>query len=178
MFRRWAETRAYRKTMQLGISELRRAARTANTLEKLQALDNAEQKLKDARWLSPDEDKQRFDAGLTEIERSRKRTLADAIPAVQRLLDAAEQGVADSGELLRAAGILLSFLNHYLPDDSHVELLFGHFLQLGGKQPPYVAVRPLSEGYHRPEGAGCGAALILALLLSFLPLAVLWRLLL
>ena len=46
MFRRWAETRMYRKTMRLAVGELRRAARTANALAKLHALDNAEQKLK------------------------------------------------------------------------------------------------------------------------------------
>jgi len=178
MFRRWAETRMYRKTMQLGIAELRRAARTPNTLEKLQALDNAEQKFKDAQWLSPDEDKQRFEAGLAEIERSRKRTLEDALPAVKRLLDVAEQGIADSAEMLPAAGALLSFLNHYLPEDPRIDALFGRFLQLGGKQPPYTPVRPLSATYHRPAGTGCGAILTLALSLSFLPLAILWRLLL
>jgi len=177
MFRRWAETRMFRKTMRLAVSELRRAARTANALEKLQALDNAEQKLKDARWLSPAEDQGRFDAGLGEIERSRKRTLDEAVPAVERLLEAAGKGVVDSAELLRAAGRLLSFLNHYLPEDSRVELLSGQFVQMGGEQPPYTPVHPLSEAYHRPEaGAGCGAAIILILLLTALCIAALHRL--
>ena len=49
MFRRWAEDRMYRRTMQLAVSELRRAARTSNALEKLQALDIAEQKLLETR---------------------------------------------------------------------------------------------------------------------------------
>ena len=177
MFRRWAETRMFRKTMRLAVGELRRAARTANALEKLQALDNAEQKLKDAQWLSPGEDAHRFDAGLGEIERSRKRTLEEAIPAVERLLKAAGEGVADSAELLRAAGQLLSFLNHYLPDNSRVELLSGQFVQMGGEQPPYTPVRPLSEAYHRPEaGAGCGATIGLFLLLTALCITALHRL--
>lgn len=177
MFRRWAETRMYRKTMRLAVGELRRAARTANALEKLQALDNAEQKLKDARWLSPAEDQGRFDAGLGEIERSRKRTLEEAIPAVERLLEAAGKGVVDSAELLRAAGQLLSFLNHYLPDDSRVELLSGRFVQMGGEQPPHTPVHPLSEAYRRPKaGAGCGAAIGLFLLLTVLSITALHRL--
>ena len=178
MFRRWAETRLYRKTMQLAVRELRRAARTANTLEKLHALDSAEQKLKDAQWLSPGEDERRFDAGLAEIERSRKRTLEEAIPAVERLLGTASDGVADSAELLRAAGLLLSFLNHYLPEDSSVELLSARFLQTGMAQPPYTPMRPLSEAYHRPEaGAGCGAVIGLFLLLTVLCITALQRLL-
>lgn len=177
MFRRWAETRLYSKTMRLAVSELRRAARTANALEKLQALDNAEQKLKDAQWLSPAEDQGRFEAGLGEIERSRKRTLDEAIPAVERLLDAAGKGVVDSTEVLRPAGQLLSFLNHYLPEDSRVEILSGQLVQMGGEQPPYVPVRPLSEIYHRPEaGAGCGAAICLVLLLTAFGIGVLHRL--
>jgi len=177
MFRRWAETRMYRKTMRLAVSELRRAARTANALEKLHALDNAGQKLKDAQWLSPAEDQGRFDAGLGEVERSRKRTLDEAVPAVERLIEAAGEGVADPAELLKAAGQLLSFLNHYLPDDSRVELLSGQFVQMGGEQPPYTPVRPLSEAYHRPEaGAGCGAAIGLFLLLTVLCVLALHRL--
>ena len=177
MFRRWAETRMYRKTMRLAISELRRAARTANALEKLQALDNAEQKLKDARWLSPGEDAGRFEAGLGEIERSRKRTLEEAIAGLEQSLEAAGKGAPDSAELLRAAGQLLSFLNHYLPDDSRVELLSGQLVQMGGEQPPYTPVRPLSEAYHRPEpGAGCGAAVGLLLLLTALGITALRRL--
>ena len=177
MFRRWAETRMYRKTMRLAVGELRRAARTANALEKLRALDNAEQKLKDAQWLSPAEDQSRFDAGLGEIGRSRKRTLEEAIPAVERLLEAAGKGVVDSAELLRAAGQLLSFLNHYLPDDSRVEPLSGRLVQMGCEQTPYTPVRPLSEAYHRPEaGAGCGAAIGLFLLLTVLGITALHRL--
>jgi len=167
MFRRWAETRMFRKTMRLAVSELRRAARTANALEKLQALDNAEQKLKDALWLSPSEDQGRFEAGLAEIARSRTRTLAEAIPAVERLLEAVGKGVGDSEELLRAAGQLLSFLNHYLPDDPNVERASAQFVQKGGEQPAYTPVRPLSDVYHRPEaGAGCGAVITVFLLLT------------
>jgi len=51
MFRRLAEARMYRKTMQIAVAELRRAARTANVLEKVEALEVAEQKLRDAQWL-------------------------------------------------------------------------------------------------------------------------------
>ncbi|MCJ7751463.1 MAG: hypothetical protein MUQ65_10275, partial [Armatimonadetes bacterium] len=134
-------------------------------LEKLQALDNAEQKLKDAQWLSPDEDQGRFGAGLGEIERSRKRTLEEAFPAVERLLEAAGKGVVDLAELLRAAGQLLSFLNHYRPDDPRIEALTGKLLQSGGKQPPYEPVRPLAEMYDRSGGVtGCGLLLVLLFL--------------
>ncbi len=167
MLRRWAETRMYRRTMQLAVSELRRAARTANALEKLHALENAEQKLKDAQWLSPEEDRHRFEAGLAEIQRSRERTLQEAVAAVERLLEAAEKGLADSSDLLKASGQLLSFLNHYLPEDPKVELLSGRFLQLGGEQPPYVPVPAIAEMYRRPEsGPGCGA--MIGFLLAFL----------
>ncbi|MCJ7750022.1 MAG: hypothetical protein MUQ65_02845, partial [Armatimonadetes bacterium] len=109
--------------------------------------------------------------------RSRKRTLDEAIPAIERLLEAAGKGVVDLAELLRAAGQLLSFLNHYLPEDSRVELLSGQFVQMGGEQPPYTPVRPLSQAYHRPEArTGCGAAIGLFLLLTALSITALHRL--
>lgn len=167
MFRRWAEGRLYRRSMQLAIGELRRAARTPNVLEKLHALDMAEQKLKDAQWLSPQKDQQRFEAGLGEIERSRGQTLKQAIISVNRLVESAGEEAADRAEMLEAAGQLLSFLNHYLPDDSAVELATARLRELGGEQPAYSPVPPLSEMYHRPErGVGCGAAIgLMALLL-------------
>jgi hypothetical protein len=170
MFRRWAEARMYRKTVQLAVSELRRAARTPNALEKLEALETAEQKLKDALWLCPEESKERFEAGLAEIQRSRDRSLKQALPAVERLLDAAESGVGYPDAILQPAGRLLAILNHYLPDDAQVDLLSSRLRQLGGKQPPYRPVAPLAEMYHRPEGgAGCGALIggvVLLLLLT------------
>ena len=67
MFRRWAENRMYRRSMQLAVMELRRAARASNLLEKLGALEVAEQKLRDAQWLSPGQDKKRFEAGLKKL---------------------------------------------------------------------------------------------------------------
>lgn len=70
MFRRWAETRLYRKTMHVAVAQLRRAARTPNVLEKLAALDLAEQKLRDARWLTRDEDGQRLDGHLSDACRA------------------------------------------------------------------------------------------------------------
>ncbi|GEM_PF-1994601 len=167
MFRRWAETRLYSKTMQLAVAELRRAARTSNALEKLASLDVAEQKLRDVLWLRPEARSPRFEDGLAEIARRRQSCLHEqAIPAVARLLEAAERGLADRDTLLQAAGSLLAFLYHYLPDEPQVEQLGARFRTLGGKQPPYQPVRPLSEMYRRPEGgAGCGA-LIGGLLLA------------
>ncbi len=167
MFRRWAETRLYRRSMQLAIRELRRAARTPNVLEKLHALDTAEQKLKDAQWLSPHEDQQRFEAGLSEIERSRDQTLKQAIISVNRLLESVGEEAAERADMLEPAGQLLAFLNHYLPEDPAVELATARLRELGGEQAAYSPVPPLSEMYHRPErGVGCGAAIgLIALLL-------------
>ncbi len=167
MFRRWAETRLYRRSMQLAVGELRRAARTPNVLEKLHALDTAEQKLKDAQWLSSHEDKHRFQTGLAEIERSRHQTLKQAIISVNRLLESAGEEAADSAEMLKAAGQLLSFLNYYLPDDSAVELATARLRELGGEHPAYSPVPALSEMYHRPKrGVGCGTAIGLIALLA------------
>jgi hypothetical protein len=151
--------------MQIAVSEMRRAARTPNVLEKLQALEMAGQKLKDAQWLSPDENAERFQTGVTEIGRSRERTLEEAVSATERLLEAAERGAAERDDLLRAAGQMLAFLNHYLPEDARVEVLSGRFLQLGGVQPSYKPVKPLAEMYDRSQGvSGCGV-LLLALML-------------
>ncbi len=174
MFQRWAETRLYRKTMQLAIAELRRAARTPNVLEKLACLDIAEQKLKDAQWLSPEDDRKRFETGLAELGRSRAQTLEQALVAADRLLTAAEGDPAAPAETLPAAGSILSFLNHYLPEDARVEILNARLLRLGGQQPPYAAPTPLSDMYLRPAGtAGCGSAiglLVLAFALALLRL--------
>jgi hypothetical protein len=168
MFRRWAENRMYRRTMQLAIGELRRAARARDLLEKLQALDVAEQKLRDAQWLSPDRDKHRFETGLTQIDQSRTQALKQAVLAVNRLLDSVEQDSAERAEMLRAAGLLLSFLNHYLPADPEVEAASGRLIELGGEQPAYTPVPALSDMYHRPDqGAGCGAVIgLMALLIA------------
>lgn len=164
MFQRWAEARLYRRTMQIAVAELRRAARTANTLEKLQALEVAEQKLRDAQWLSPETDRARFETGLAEIQRSRKQTLEQALPAAERLLEAAEKGIGDREEMLLAAGRLLALLNHYLPEDPRIEPLNARFLGLGGKQQAYVPIPPLSEMYHQPASAvGCGTLIGLLL---------------
>ena len=160
MFQRWGEARLYRKTMQIAVAELRRAARTANALEKLESLDIAEQKLHDAQWLSPDQDKARFEAGLGEIHHSRTKTLEGAITAVERLLDGAEEGRAERSEMVAAAGRILSYLNHYLPEDPRVDALSGRLLRLGGAQPAYTPVTPLSEMYARPDpSVGCGATI-------------------
>lgn len=176
MFRRWAETRLYRKTMQMAVSELRRAARTSNALEKLEALETAEQKLKDAAWLSEEESGERFEAGLKEIERSRGRALRkQAIPAVERLLEAAEKGIADRKVMLEPAGRLLAYLYHYVPDDDKLQELSARFRELGGEQPPYRPVRPLSETYRRPEGgAGCGALIGGVVVLLLVAWLVIW----
>jgi len=166
MFRRWAEGRMYRRTVQIAVVELRRAARTSNVIEKLRSLELAEQKFKDALWLRPEASGDRFAAGLGEIERSHHRTLVEqALPAAERLLDAAEERPAERDEMLRAAGELFSFLDHYLPEDDRVDALSARFRQLDGTRPPYRPITPLSEIYHRPAGgAGC-ATLIGGLLM-------------
>ena len=151
--------------MQIAVAELRRAARTANVLEKLEALDIAEQKLRDAEWLSPAQDRARFEAGLSEIARSRAQTLEQAITGVERLLEAAERKLADPAAMLAPTGRLLALLNHYLPEDPRVEVLNGRLLELGGTPGPYTPVTPLSEMYVRPDAAtGCGAATVLFML--------------
>ncbi len=155
--------------MQVAIAQLRRAARTANALEKLEALEMAEQKLRDAQWLSPETDPEQFCLGLTEIGQSRERVLKQAITAINRLLEVAEKGLGDSAEMLAAAARLLSFLNHYLPEDPRVEELNARFLKLGGKQEPYVAVPALADMYQRPApGIGCGSLIGLLLVLLML----------
>jgi hypothetical protein len=160
MFRRWGEARMYRKTLQIAVAELRRAARTPNALDKLQALEVAEQKLRDALWLSPEDAKERFEGGLAEIQRSREKTLKDAALAVRRLLDTAKAGIGQREVMLAAAGHLLCFLNHYQPEDSDVEVLSARFRELGGQQVEYRPITPLSEIYHRPAaGMGCGSAI-------------------
>jgi len=152
MFRRWAEERLYKKTMQLAVAELRRAARTSNALEKLHSLEVAEQRLKDAAWLKPDRVIEKYKVGIQEIERSRMKALQDqARPAIDRLLDAVEKGVGEREVMLEAVGLLLAFLHHYLPDDPDVQAHSARFRQFGGKQQPYVPIQPLSEIYHRPE---------------------------
>jgi len=161
VFQRWAEGRLYRKTMQLAVAALRRAARTANVLQKLEALDIAEQKLRDAEWLSPTQDRQRFEAGVGEITRSRAQTLEQAVTATERLLGAVEEKLADPAAMLAPASRLLAFLNHYLPEDRRVELLNAGLLRLGGRSVPYAPVPSLKEIYHRPDVAvGCGALLL------------------
>lgn len=160
----------YRRSMQVAVSELRRAARTSNALEKLEALELAEQKLRDAQWLRGAEEDERFEAGLAEIARSRRETLKQAVTAVQRLLDAAESGVAQQSEVLEAAGRLLALLNHHLPDDARVEELSARFRGLGGQQPPYRPPKPLWELYHRQAaGIGCGG-----LVGGLVAVAVIW----
>jgi len=140
--------------MQLAISHLRRAARTANALEKLHCLEVAEQKLKDAAWLRPEAVSDEFQAGLQEIQRSRVKTLQEqALPAIRRLLEAAEENAQERMAILEAAGQLLSFLNYYLPEEPEAQVLSARFRELGGKQPPYQPIRPLSEMYHRPPDA-------------------------
>jgi len=173
VLRRWAERRLYRRTMQIAVSELRRASRTPNALEKLEALEVAEQKLRDAAWLDPEARQDRFLAGLTEIAKSRLRTLQEqAIPAVARLLDAAQTGAVDRAPMLDAAARLLSYLYHYIPDEPAVQELSARFRQLGGVQRPYQAVTPLSEMYRRPPaGAGCTlvvVGLVAALLITLI----------
>jgi hypothetical protein len=170
MFQRWAEERLYRRTMQLAVAELRRAARAANLLEKLQALDTAEQKLKDAAWLRPEAASERFQAGLGEIARSRLKALSEQAPAaVERLLEAAQRNIGDQAVMLEAAGALLTFLFHYLPEDARAQALSARFRELGGKQPPYQPVPPLAEIYHRPHGGlGCGGLIAGLILIAAL----------
>jgi hypothetical protein len=151
-FRRWAEERIYKKTMQIAVSELRRAARTANPLEKLASLDIAEQKLKDAAWLRPDRVADEYRVGLQQIEQSRLKTLREqAGSAITRLLGTAERDGATKALVLEAAAHLLAFMYHYLPDEPEVESLGARFRELGGKQQAYRQIRPLSEFYHRVE---------------------------
>ena len=100
MLRRWGEARMYRRTLQIAVAELRNAARTPNALEKLRSLEIAEQKLKDALWLSPTDAKERFESGVEEIGRSRERTLDDSVLAVGRLLDAAQANIGERGVML------------------------------------------------------------------------------
>jgi hypothetical protein len=157
----------YRRTLQIAVAELRNAARTPNALEKLRSLEIAEQKLRDALWLSPKDAKERFESGVEEIGRSRERTLNDSALGVGRLLDAAQANIGERGVMLEAAGELLSFLNHYRPDDSDVEVLSARFRELGGKQVEYRPVTPLSEMYHRPPaGMGCGSVILGAIALA------------
>jgi len=181
MFRRWAETRLYRKTMNVAVAQLRRAARTPNVLEKLAALDLAEQKLRDARWLTRDEDGQRLETGVGEIARSRAQTLEQAVGVAERLLEAAEGKLAEPAAMLRPAGRILSFLNHYLPQDARVEVLNARLLRLGGAQPPYTPAPALSEMYRRPAAtvglpagrqAGCGSLIGLLALAAVVGAAV------
>ena len=169
MFRRWAEARMYRRTVQIAVAELRRAARASDVLEKLRSLAVAEQKLEDALWLRPEKAGERFPDGLREIRRSRERTLvADALPAMDRLLAGAEKGAPEREEMLRAAGELLALLDHYLPEDERVAVLDARFRQLGGEHPSYQRIMPLSELYHRPaEGAGCMVLLCGVLVAAF-----------
>jgi hypothetical protein len=156
--------------MQIAVSELRRAARTANALEKLRALEVAEQKLNDSVWLRPEASTDQFQAGLQELRRSRMSTLREqAVPAVERLLEAVEKGLGEREMMLAPAGELLALLYHYLPDEPEVQTLSARFRQLGGKQAPYQPITPLSEMYHRPaHGIGCatlmGGLIILAVL--------------
>ncbi len=161
MFRAWAENRMYRNTMRLAVQALREAARTANALDKLRLLDLAEQKLRDANWLRPEVGKEPRELGLEEIVRNRQATLRQqAMPAVGRLLEAAEKGAAEKGELLKAAGALLAFLYHYLPEEAEGQALGARFRGLGGEQPAYRRMPALADQYHRPEGgAGCGAVI-------------------
>jgi hypothetical protein len=155
VFRRWAEERIYRKTMQIAVAELRRASRTANALEKLASLDIAEQKLKDAAWLRPERVADEYRVGLQQIEQSRLKTLREqAGPAVARLLDAAEGDGATKALQLEAAAHLLASMYHYLPNEPEVESLGARFRELGGKQQAYQQIKPLSEFYHRVEDRG------------------------
>ncbi|MCJ7822690.1 MAG: hypothetical protein MUQ26_06395, partial [Armatimonadetes bacterium] len=173
VLRRWAEARMYRKTVQIAVAELRRASRASNVLEKLHSLDLAERKLKDALWLRPEATSDRFATGLQQIQQSRASTLAEqALPGVERLLEEAEKGGAESEQMLRAAGDILAFLDHYLEDDDRVDALSARLRGLGGERPPYQPVAPLSQIYRRPPaGAGCGAligGLLVGLLVGLL----------
>lgn len=170
MIRRWAEGRMYRRSLQLATGLLRQAARTANVLEKVEALEQAEQKLEDARWLFPEQAGEEFEAGLATIRKSREEALEKhAPPAVERLLTSAEAGGEEREAALAAAGRLLALLSHYRPEDLQTQELSARFRALGVEQPPYRPVRRLCETYHRPTAAtGCGSvicALALGLLL-------------
>lgn len=174
MLRRWAEARMYRKTVQIAVAELRRAARASNVLEKLHSLDLAERKLKDALWLRPEATSDRFATGLQQIQQSRASMLTEqALPGVERLLEEAGKGGPESEQMLRAAGDILAFLDHYLEDDERVDALSARLRGLGGERAPYEPVTRLSQIYHRPVGgAGCGA-LIGGLLVGLLIAVVL-----
>lgn len=168
MLHRWAEGRMYRRTVEVAVAELRRAARSSNVVEKLRALEVAEQKFKDALWLRPEASADHFETGLREIERSRGRMLVkEGLPAVERLLGAAEEGAGEREEMVSAAGELLSFLDHYLPDDERVDVLSARLRELGGERPPYRPVRPLCSIYHRGgAGSGCGTAIGVVLMVG------------
>jgi hypothetical protein len=164
----------YRKTVQIAVAELRRAARASNVLEKLHSLDLAERKLKDALWLRPEATSDRFATGLQQIQQSRASMLTEqALPGAERLLEEAGKGGPESEQMLRAAGDILAFLDHYLEDDERVDALSARLRGLGGERAPYEPVTPLSQIYHRPAGgAGCGA-LIGGLLVGLLIAVVL-----
>jgi len=173
MIRRWAERRMYRRSLQLAAGLLRRAARTANVLEKIEALEQAEQKVKDASWLFPEEAGEEFETTLSTLRKSREEALEKhAPPAAARLLTAAEAGGEEAEAALQAAGRLLARLSHYRPEDLQTQELSARFRALGGERPPYRPVPALSESYHRPSAAaGCGSlvcALVLGLLLVWL----------
>ena len=173
MIQRWAERRMYRRSLQLATGLLRQAARTGNLLEKIEALEQAEQKLKDACWLFPEEAGEEFEATLSTLRKSREEALEKhAPPAVERLLTAAEAGGEEAEAALQAAGRLLALLCHYRPEDVQSQELSARFHALGGERPPYRPVPPLSESYHRPSAAaGCVflvGALMLILLLAWL----------
>lgn len=175
MFRRWAEGRMYRQSLRLAVMELRRAARTANALEKLRSLEVAEQKLRDAAWLRPDVAGDRFETVAKEVSRSRRQALRElALPAVGRLLEAAEQGMGERASLLAPAGELLAYLQRYLPEEPAVVAQAARYRELGGEPRPYQPVRPLSEMYHRPPG-GTGCLLVVAGGLALAALALLAR---
>jgi hypothetical protein len=162
MFRRWAEARMYRRTVQIAVSALRGASRAADAREKLKLLDLAEQKLKDALWLDPEASQDGFQTGLEEIQRSRRDTLSNqALPAVERLLDAAGADPGEPNAFLRPAGELLAFVSHYAPEEADVQVLSARFRELGGQQPPYQPIKPLSEQYRRSSaGIGCAVFLV------------------
>lgn len=164
MFHRWAETKLYRRAMKVAVRELRRAARATNVLEKLEALEVVEQRLKDAQWLSREDGGDRFSAGLAEVQHSREQTLHQAAEVVTRLFEGAGSEAGDKEGVLAAAAAILVFLNHYQADDPVVEALTGRLLDLGGKPRSYHRITPLSEVY-QPPAAGAGCALFLLFLL-------------
>jgi len=159
----------YRRSLQLATGLLRQAARTANVLEKIEALAQAEQKLEDACWLFPEEAGEEFEASLSTIRKSREEALEKhAPPAVARLLTSAEAGEENSAAALAAAGRLLALLSHYRPEDIETQELSARFRARGGERPPYRPVPPLSESYHRPSAAAGCVLLVCALMLGLL----------